>query len=173
MRPDVVHFHDAEMLAVLPLARLWWPKAKFVYDVHENFAELMMIRDWLPDPLKPIARALTAGCERSLSRLAHGIVAVTPPLAASFPHSKKTSAMNFPTADFFESALVASRPAKSRRFGIVHLELSTADGLRSLSTFSRGSGSHWRTCSVSSSAHLRRSSGSCATGFRPAANCEE
>ena len=49
LKPDIVHFHDAEMLAVLPVAKLWWPRAKFVYDVHEDFANLMLIRDWLPD----------------------------------------------------------------------------------------------------------------------------
>ncbi len=42
---DIVHFHDAEMLATLPLAKLWWPKSKFVYDVHEDFASLMLVRD--------------------------------------------------------------------------------------------------------------------------------
>jgi glycosyltransferase involved in cell wall biosynthesis len=109
------------MLAVLPVARLWWPGAKFVYDVHEDFAELMMIRDWLPEGLKPAARALTNGCEKALSRLAHGIVAVTPPLAAPFPQACKVSAMNFPTKDFYEKAAAAVRPGGDRRFDIVHL----------------------------------------------------
>jgi glycosyltransferase involved in cell wall biosynthesis len=118
--PDIVHFHDAEMLAVLPVARLWWPGAKFVYDVHEDFAELMMIRDWLPEGLKPAARALTNGCEKTLSRLAHGVVAVTPPLAAPFPQACKVSAMNFPTSDFYEAA-AAVRSGGARRFDIVHL----------------------------------------------------
>ena len=106
---------------VLPLARLWWPRARFVYDVHEDFAELMMIRDWLPDRLKPVARTLTDRSEKLLSRLAHGIVAVTPPLATPFPHVRKVSAMNFPTADFFEGAAAASRRGGARRFDIVHL----------------------------------------------------
>jgi hypothetical protein len=34
--PDIVHFHDAEMLATLPVARILWPGARFVYDVHED-----------------------------------------------------------------------------------------------------------------------------------------
>jgi hypothetical protein len=37
----------------------------------------MMIRDWFPAPLKPTVRTLTNLGERTLARLAHGIVAVT------------------------------------------------------------------------------------------------
>jgi len=120
-RPDIVHFHDAEMLAILPVARLLWPRAKFVYDVHEDFANLMLIRDWLPRGLKPAARALTDAGERSLARLAHGIVAVTPPLARKFPHRHRISALNFPTPAFFEEASEASRPAARRAYELVHL----------------------------------------------------
>jgi glycosyltransferase involved in cell wall biosynthesis len=109
------------MLAVLPLARVLWPKAKFVYDVHEDFPNLMLIRDWLPARLKPLARALTGFCESSLARLAHGIVAVTPPLASKFPHRNKVAALNFPTPDFIDAAARAARPATERAYDLVHL----------------------------------------------------
>ncbi len=118
---DVVHFHDAEMLATLPIARLLWRRAKFVYDVHEDFGNLMLIRDWLPRGLKPLVRALTDACERSLARLAHGIVAVTPPLAIKFPHRYKVAALNFPTPDFFEGAAQVARMAAQRTYELVHL----------------------------------------------------
>jgi len=121
LSPDVVHFHDAEMLAILPVARLVWSKAKFVYDVHEDFANLMLTRDWLPGGLKPLVRALTDRCERALARLAHGIVAVTPPLALKFPHRYKVAALNFPTPDFFETADQVVRPAGQRTHDLVHL----------------------------------------------------
>src|SRR6266542_239460 len=121
LRPDIVHFHDAEMLAVLPVARLWWPKAKFIYDVHEDFANLMLIRDWLPGGVRPLVRALTGTCERLLARLADGIVAVTPPLALKFPHRCRVAALNFPTPDFFEEAAKAARPTAQRAYELVHL----------------------------------------------------
>lgn len=120
-RPHIVHFHDAEMLAVLPVARLIWPRAKFVYDVHEDFPNLILIRDWLPKSLRAPARALTAFCEAVLARLAHGIVAVTPPLASRFPHRNKVAALNFPTAEFFEQAREAARPPAERGYELVHL----------------------------------------------------
>ena len=52
-RPDIVHFHDAELLGILPLARLVWPQARFIYDVHEDFGNLLLIRDWLPPRCGP------------------------------------------------------------------------------------------------------------------------
>ena len=45
---DVVHIHDPEMLITLPIARLGWFRSRFVYDAHEDFANLLLIRDWLP-----------------------------------------------------------------------------------------------------------------------------
>jgi glycosyltransferase involved in cell wall biosynthesis len=121
MRPDIVHFHDAEMLAVLPIARLLWPRARFVYDVHEDFANLMLVRDWLPGPVKPLVRTLTSGCERALARLAHGIVSVTPPLTNRFPHRAKAVAYNFAPDAFFEEAAHQSRRPRDREFDVVHL----------------------------------------------------
>lgn len=121
LKPDIVHFHDAEMLAILPVARLVWPRAKFVYDVHEDFAHLMMIRDWLPRAFRPVARKLTDVSEKLLARLAHGIVSVTPPLTAAFPHRLRVSAMNFPTAEFLGVAAAGRRAARDRRYDLVHL----------------------------------------------------
>lgn len=121
--PDVVHFHDAEMLATLPAARLLWPKARFVYDVHEDFANLMMIRDWLPGPVKPLVRILTESFEKTLARLAHGIVSVTPPLVEKFAGHTRVVAYNFPTEDFFAAAAAAAaaRPPSQRTYDLVHL----------------------------------------------------
>ena len=120
-RPDIVHFHDAEMLAALPIARLVWPRARFVYDVHEDFGNLMTIRDWLPAPLKPAVRVLTDFCEKTLARLADGIVAVTPPLAARFPGRRCVVAYNYPTPAFFEAAARSAKPPRERTYDLVHI----------------------------------------------------
>lgn len=121
LRPDIVHFHDAEMLAVLPVARLMWRKARFVYDVHEDFGNLMMIRDWLPGPFKPLVRALTNSCEKALARLTDGIVAVTPPLAAKFRGRPTVVAYNYPTGAFFRQAATAAREPRDREYDLVHI----------------------------------------------------
>lgn len=120
-RPDIVHFHDAEMLAILPLAKLWWSGSKFVYDVHEDFANLMLIREWFPRWLRPSVRAVTEVLEKSLARLADGIVGVTPPLAEKFGHRHKAVVYNFVPEDFFALAARAARQPQKREFDLLHL----------------------------------------------------
>jgi glycosyltransferase involved in cell wall biosynthesis len=129
-RPDIVHFHDPEMLATLPLAKLWWPCSKFVYDVHEDFATLMLIREWFPKPFRPMVRALTDSVEKGLARLADGIVGVTPPLAEKFGHRHKTVVYNFVPEDFLVCASRAARRPRDREFDLLHLgTLSTRRAL--------------------------------------------
>jgi glycosyltransferase involved in cell wall biosynthesis len=120
-RPDIVHFHDPEILATLPLARLWWPRTRFVYDVHEDFANLMLIRDWLPPMLKPIVKALTNGVEKLLARLAHGIVGVTPPLADKFSNRERIVAYNYIAGEFFTQAERLAIEPRRRRYDLGHV----------------------------------------------------
>jgi glycosyltransferase involved in cell wall biosynthesis len=120
-RPDIVHFHDAELLAILPAAKLWWRRTKFVYDVHEDYANLMMIRDWIPRALKPLVRRLVNVFEKMLARFADGIVGVTPPITAMYRQPHKTSLYNFISASFFDRAERSARPPRGRTYDVVHL----------------------------------------------------
>ena len=94
-RPDIIHLHDVEMLIILPLAKLRWPRGRFVYDVREDFANLMLIRDWIPGWVKPSVRVLMNALEKALAWFADALVSVTPPLAAKFDHKNKIVAYNF------------------------------------------------------------------------------
>lgn len=120
-RPDVIHLHDAEMLITLPVAKLRWPRCRFVYDVREDFANLMLIRDWLPQWVKPSVRVLTNALEKALASLADGLVSVTPPLAEKFNHKNEIVAYNFVSREFFEQADRARREPRQREFDLVHL----------------------------------------------------
>jgi glycosyltransferase involved in cell wall biosynthesis len=121
LNPDVFHFHDAEMLTVLPIAKLWWRRSKFIYDAREDFGNMMLVRDWLPSAVKPAVRFLTEVIEPGLARLADAIVGVTPPLTAKFRHPKKIVAYNFVPDDFFEQTARAKRDPRMREFDVVHL----------------------------------------------------
>jgi glycosyltransferase involved in cell wall biosynthesis len=123
---DIVHFHDAEMLITLPLAKLWWRRAKFVYDVHEDFANLMLVRDWLPSWLKPIFKLVTNAVEKKLALVADAIVGVTPPLAAKFPNGERIVAYNFVAKTFFEDAAKRAKEPTKRQFGLVHVGALTS-----------------------------------------------
>ena len=118
---DIVHFHDAEMLMTLPLAKLWWWRAKFVYDVHEDFANLMLIRDWLPSWAKPIVRLITNCAEKGLALMADAIVGVTPPLADKFPNRERIVAYNYVARRFFDNAAKLAKEPLKRQFDLVHV----------------------------------------------------
>jgi glycosyltransferase involved in cell wall biosynthesis len=120
-RPDIIHLHDAEMLITLPLAKLRWPRCRFVYDVREDFANLMLIRDWLPRSVKPAVRISTNALEKGLARFADALVSVTPPLADKFNHRKKVVAYNFVSREFFDQADEVKREPRVREFDVVHL----------------------------------------------------
>lgn len=119
--PDIVHFHDAEMLTVLLVAKLRWPRARFVYDVHEDFANLLLVRDWLPVWARQPLRLLTDTSEKVAALLADAIVAVTGPLEDRFWNRRKISAYNFVSRDFLDEAARSSRPPRLREFDLVHL----------------------------------------------------
>ena len=118
---DIIHVHDAEMLTILPIAKLRWPRARFVYDVHEDFANLMLIRGWLPSWIRPAVKFAVDLVEKSLARLADGIVGVTPPLTGKFPNRNKATAFNYTSRHFFDACTTVSRPPQLREFDVVHL----------------------------------------------------
>ncbi len=68
VKPHIVHFHDAELLFTLPVAKFLWPHSKFIYDVHEDFANLMLIRDWIPRIFRNILRSLIEFFEKKSAR---------------------------------------------------------------------------------------------------------
>ena len=121
LRADIVHFHDPEMLVTLPVAKLWWRRASFVYDVHEDFANLMLIRDWLPGWIKPLVKKLTDTVEKGLALLADAIVGVTPPLADKFTNKEKIVAYNYISRKFFDAAAKLTIQPNKREFDLVHL----------------------------------------------------
>ena len=116
---DIVHFHDPELLFALPLAKLWWRQSKFVYDVHEDYANLILIRDWLPRWLKSTTRRAVDGVEKTLARLADGIIGVTQPLTARFDHRHKTVAHNFVAKEFF--ILTGTKKTSERAIDVIHV----------------------------------------------------
>lgn len=117
----IIHFHDAEMLMTLPIAKLWWRRSKFVYDVHEDFANLMLVRDWLPKILKPLVRTMTNATEKILASLADAIVGVTPPLLDKFRNHERIVAYNYVAESFFNRAVKVSINSREREFDVVHL----------------------------------------------------
>lgn len=80
---DIVHFHDLDLLPWMAMAAIG---KTVVYDVHENYAEEMLIKEWIPKPLrKPAAFVVRTG-QFLFSSVIKNIVLVAPSQEQSFRH---------------------------------------------------------------------------------------
>ncbi|MBS0394336.1 MAG: glycosyltransferase [Proteobacteria bacterium] len=95
IRPRVVHGHDPELFPMLALMRLFGVHA--ICDVHEDVAEQVLHKEWLPRWLRPLLRSLIRGSQRVLPRLASGVVLAEDSYVRNFPERDNVIVVrNFP-----------------------------------------------------------------------------
>lgn len=81
-RVDLVHFHDLDILPWMAILSLVKP---VVYDVHENYAEEMLVREWVPDWLRvPLYHGVGAA-QYAFAYLLRNVVLVVPDQERQFP----------------------------------------------------------------------------------------
>ena len=108
LRPDVVHFHDPELLLLVPLLRLrFGRRVKLVYDVHEYFVDSLANKHWIPPRLRPAVAAVARRLERRLVRGVDGLLLAVDGQRALHPHFRGPVAVvrNLPVARLFEDAV--------------------------------------------------------------------
>lgn len=82
---DIVHFHDIDLLPWMAIVSLFKP---VVYDVHENYAHEMLVRDWVPVLLRrPLFHAVHWG-QFFMSMVVRNIVLVAPSQKPDFSHRR-------------------------------------------------------------------------------------
>lgn len=80
-RCDIVHFHDIDILPWMSALSLLKP---VVYDVHEDYPEEMMVREWVPNLLRrPFSKMLEVG-QRVFAWPIRNIVLTQPELDPEF-----------------------------------------------------------------------------------------
>jgi glycosyltransferase involved in cell wall biosynthesis len=82
-RGDLYHFHDPELLMVGGLLKLLTGRP-VVYDVHENYPEDILTKEWIPAPLRGAISALFRLFEDAAARWMDGIVVINDHLAKRF-----------------------------------------------------------------------------------------
>lgn len=82
LKPDVVHFHDPELMFIG--RKLAKRGIKVVYDVHEDLPKQVQSKHWLPKFTRPLIAKLVAYFERTMSGKFYGIIAATPIIARRF-----------------------------------------------------------------------------------------
>jgi glycosyltransferase involved in cell wall biosynthesis len=107
IRPDVIHFHDPELLLLVPLFRLLLgQRVRIIYDVHEYFVDAIANKYWIPRWLRPVVMAMVSWSEKLLIRGVDGIVCAVEgqkPLYDGFRGSI-TVVRNLPLAALFKKA---------------------------------------------------------------------
>jgi len=94
INPDIVHFHDPELIPLGMLLRVIGHKV--IYDVHEDVPRQILSKHWLPWIIrKPISR-VTSAVEWFSGKAFNAIVPATPKIAGRFPATKTVMIQNFP-----------------------------------------------------------------------------
>ena len=86
-KTDIVHFHDIDILPFMTLLSLFKP---VVYDIHENYPEEMLVRYWVPKPLRRFLFHIVRVSQNIFCQIIRNIVLVTPAQIKNF----KTHSLN-------------------------------------------------------------------------------
>lgn len=102
LAPDVVHFHDLDLVLAVPLLRLL-SRARLVYDVHEAYPQAALISERIPRRLRPVVAAVIDVVEKGLARLCDLLVTADDPTRDSFDRCgvDAVTVFNFPRLELF------------------------------------------------------------------------
>jgi lipopolysaccharide/colanic/teichoic acid biosynthesis glycosyltransferase/glycosyltransferase involved in cell wall biosynthesis len=126
---QIYHFHDPELMPVGALLKTRGKRV--IYDAHEDLADDVRHKQWIPALLRwPLSVAVRA-CEVTFTRGFDRVIAATPMIARKFPAGKTRVVRNFPwTHEFCGSD---SLPYEKREAIAVYVGgLSDTNGLREM-----------------------------------------
>lgn len=98
-KADIVHFHDSELIPLGLVLRVLG--VKVVYDVHEDLPRDILIKEYVPYPLRSLIASVAEFVEWVGGCFFSGIVAATPVIANRFPSKKTLVVCNFPVQEEF------------------------------------------------------------------------
>ena len=122
-RDAIVHIHDPELLLVAALPA--FAGTRLVYDVHEFYLERIGASEWLPAPLRAVARGLYDAVERFVLPRFAGVVVVSEAMRPRYerfvPAHRVALVRNFPNlaAGDLERARASEHPLGGTRY-VVH-----------------------------------------------------
>ncbi|HEY3416031.1 MAG TPA: glycosyltransferase [Armatimonadota bacterium] len=125
--------HDAELLFWAPLVKLLTGDT-IIYDVHENFSQLLLRRAWIPPRLRASMSRVISFVEKACATSVDGVIGVTETLAEHFAHRNRVAIYNLPSREFILTAAERARPLEERTYDLVHLGTLSEERLEFLCT---------------------------------------
>jgi glycosyltransferase involved in cell wall biosynthesis len=119
---DIYHFHDPELLVVIPILRLLTGKPT-IYDVHEVYSDFIRVKDYLPPWIRYPTSWMFKWIEPLLSRFNTALIFSDSEISKVFSRINKPKIIlyNFPSKDFIKRALNVSNGEIIRKPWIIHL----------------------------------------------------
>ncbi|UCG25579.1 MAG: glycosyltransferase family 4 protein [Chloroflexota bacterium] len=108
IKPEVVHFHDPELLLIGPLLKLSLGSGvKLIFDVHEYFVDSLADKYWIPARLRPWTRAAANALQGLLLRWVDGVICAVDGLVPLYKQTGRPIAVvrNLPLAKLFEGGI--------------------------------------------------------------------
>lgn len=125
----VYHFHDPELIPISFLLKVFGKKV--IYDVHENYPEQILTKDWIPSlNVRKVLSLIVALFEKLCGKFFNGIITVSDTIADRFPESKVTIVGNMPILLLIDQ--VEAIPTPGKRTVIYTGGLSRIRGLKEL-----------------------------------------
>lgn len=119
---DIFHFHDLELLPAGLLLKLCGKRV--IYDVHEDYSQALLSREWIPSWLRRIVTQMVACGEVLGTQFFDGVAAATPHIAKRFSASKTMTVQNFPLLN--ESAKNKAIPHRKREKIVAYIGVVSA-----------------------------------------------
>ncbi|OQO72229.1 glycosyltransferase [Enterococcus villorum] len=98
---EIFHFHDPELLLLLPFLRKKRKDRIFIYDMHENFPKALVSKNWLPNRMKRILITIVRPLERRLIKKNKGLIFAE----KSYKEDYQSIFSSMPTCDIYNYPL--------------------------------------------------------------------
>ena len=82
LKAEIYHFHDPELIPLGLFMKLCGHR--IVMDVHEDLANQVLNKHWIPQPIRKLVGRIARGCERIGARFFDGVVTASPTQATFF-----------------------------------------------------------------------------------------
>ena len=122
LKADVYHFHDPELLVVVPLIRILTGRPT-IYDVHEVYSDFIRVKQYLSPTVRNRVADIFQVAEPLLARLQSALIFSDDEIAKRFCDidKPKETLYNFPAQFLIEAGRKATQEFDDRPPTIIHL----------------------------------------------------